>query len=342
MERETECWRYEFQTKAGTHKTIRVVWGDLCDTAERYDVVICSAFQGDYLPVPRTLIGGLMKKRDIFVHGLAQEPELDLRNMGCWLSRELEGDFRRIACVELLNFRNRFDDRLSASTILKGAFSTMRFVLEQAAFRGISVRSVALPILGCGCQGISVSDVAGPLINQCAQALETVEGMECITFYERSSHKVAALKEVLERMKRANHPQASQVFISYSSHCLERAARLRRSLEKRGLRCWMAPDSIPAGSDYSREIPVALDQVQVLALLLTPEAELSNWVHKEVGIAIGNGRTVIPYQPAAYPLGRQFRFLLEGIQILRGWEYADESGGFEALAERVCTALAKG
>lgn len=335
-----EYWRYDFTDRMRGRRTIRVLRGDLCDARECYDVVICSAFKNDYLPVSGSLIGGLLEKREILVEELAREPELDLKAMGCWLSREIPGEFRRIACVELLNWRYRHNELLSVSTTLKSAFSTMRFVLEQAALRGIRVKRVALPILGTGCQALAVSEIAGPLINQCVQALKTVEGLESITFYERSPEKLRELTPVLERIRSGGGSRGYQVFLSYSSRCWEEAVQMRGILEDRGIKCWMAPDSIPAGSSYTREIPVALDQIRVLGLLLTPEAEASAWVHKEVGIAIGNGRKVVPYQPRLYSMGTQFRFLMEGVQICEGWrEELSGDRAMNAWADRVCSLL---
>ncbi len=330
-----ESWRYDFSTASGKEKTIRVIYGDLCWTTEQYDVAVCSAYKNNYRPLRGTLVGAMDAVLDISVYDLAKSPELDLKAMGCWLSREVGKPFRRIACVELLDLHSRFDQRMCCGTLLKSTFSTLRFVLEQADLKGIPVKRVALPVLGAGSQGIAVSDIAGPLINQCIQALQTVEGLECITFYERDKYKVGELTRVLGELIRPVRPEGDQVFISYHHNREREANLLRQRLEARGLRCWMAPDSIPVGSDYTSEIPFVLNRVKALVLLLTPEAEQSNWVHKEVGIAIGNGKKVVPYQPEEYALGEQFRFLLEGIQILHGWNHDPETAE-RILADRVC------
>jgi len=58
------------------------------------------------------------------------------------------------------------------------------------------------------------------------------------------------------------------VFISYSTKNLEDALAMRGALMNRGVRTWMAPGDIPAGSTY--------------------------WVDKEVERALSYGRTVIP------------------------------------------------
>ena len=47
------------------------------------------------------------------------------------------------------------------------------------------------------------------------------------------------------------------IFISYSSKEYEEAHRLKTVIENNGIPCWMAPRSIPVGSDYSSEIPTA-------------------------------------------------------------------------------------
>jgi len=47
----------------------------------------------------------------------------------------------------------------------------------------------------------------------------------------------------------------SDVFISYSSKEYETANIVRQTLKSNKIKCWMAPESIPAGSNYSREIP---------------------------------------------------------------------------------------
>ena len=77
----------------------------------------------------------------------------------------------------------------------------------------------------------------------------------------------------------------------------------------------MAPDSIAPSADYLDIIPNALTNTKIVLLLLTPEAETSNWVAKEVATAIGANKTVIPCQFKPYDISAKFRFLLDGCQI---------------------------
>ena len=85
-------------------------------------------------------------------------------------------------------------------------------------------------------------------------------------------------------------------------------------------------------------IPLALEQVKIVVVLLTPDAEKSKWVQKEVGTAIGANKYLIPYQIEEYPISMQFRFLLDGEQILR--EYRNTSGSkYTSLLRAIQQAL---
>lgn len=44
------------------------------------------------------------------------------------------------------------------------------------------------------------------------------------------------------------------VFISYKSEQKEIALKIKDILEENGISCWMAPESIPVGSNYAAEI----------------------------------------------------------------------------------------
>lgn len=317
-------WEREFIAPAGGVKRLRIFCGDICAAREDYDVVVCSAFKNDYLPFRSTLVGALYRDCKIDVAELARTPEIDLRTMGSWLSKETGGKFRRVACVELIDWDNPLTRQYQDGIMLKGAFSTLRFILEHANLRGIPVRSVILPVLGAGGQRVETCYIVGPLAHQCVQALHTIDGLECITFCERSEDKARELARCLEQILT---PEVAlpNIFISYSSRQMDTACEMRDALRDQGMSCWMAPDSIPAGSSYQEEIPNALGNAALVALLLTPEAEKSRWVQKEIGMAVGSGHVIVPYQPFEYPLSKQFQFLLDGEQIISAWRYPPEA-----------------
>lgn len=317
-------WEREFIAPMGGRKRLRILCGDICAAREDCDVVVCSAFKGNYIPLPGTLVGALHSDCGIDVEALARTPEIDLRAMGSWLSRETGGKFRRVACVELIDLRDPLTRQYQDGIMLKSAFSTLRFMLEHANLRGIPVRSIILPVLGAGNQRVETCYIVGPLAHQCVHALNAIDGLECITFCERGEDKARELARCLEQILT---PEAAlpNIFISYSSRQMDTACEMRDALRDQGMHCWMAPDSIPAGSSYQEEIPNALGNAALVALLLTPEAEKSRWVQKEIGMAVGSGHVIVPYQPFEFPLSKQFQFLLDGEQILCAWRYPPEA-----------------
>jgi DNA ligase (NAD+) len=72
----------------------------------------------------------------------------------------------------------------------------------------------------------------------------------------------------------------------------------------------MAPQSIPAGSDYGHEIPKAIEKCKAFLLLLSDASQNSNWVPKEVGLAIGKGKIVVPFQIDNATISEAFNFYL--------------------------------
>ena len=77
-------------------------------------------------------------------------------------------------------------------------------------------------------------------------------------------------------------------FISYSSQNVMKATLLRDTMQKHGLKVWMAPDGIPQGREYSIVIPTALRFAKHFVLLLTYDSANSRWVKRELDIAINN------------------------------------------------------
>ena len=60
-----------------------------------------------------------------------------------------------------------------------------------------------------------------------------------------------------------------EVFISYSTKDQIQAETVRDILEKNAIPCWMAPRDIPGGSNYTKEIPIAIRNCKVFVLILS-------------------------------------------------------------------------
>lgn len=106
-----------------------------------------------------------------------------------------------------------------------------------------------------------------------------------------------------------------KVFISYASADRAIAQRTYDALTSIGINCWMAPQSIPAGADYTSEIPKGIDQCQAFVLILSENAQKSKWVKKEVNFAINEKKLIYVIKIDDSELDLSFKFSFTDIQI---------------------------
>ena len=124
-----------------------------------------------------------------------------------------------------------------------------------------------------------------------------------------------------------------EVFISYSTIDAASAETLRNVLEKNGLSCWMAPRDIPGGSNYTKEIPIAIRNCKVFVLILSKNAQNSHWVLKELDSAVNCGKVILPFMLEDCALNDEFNFLLTGAQ--RYSAYQKKAEAIETLISRI-------
>lgn len=124
-----------------------------------------------------------------------------------------------------------------------------------------------------------------------------------------------------------------EVFISYSSVDAPQAETVRNVLEKNGLSCWMAPRDIPGGSNYTKEIPIAIRNCQVFVLILSKNAQGSHWVLKELDAAVNAGKVILPFMLEDCTLNDEFNFLLTGAQRYAAYQKTAEA--METLIGRI-------
>ncbi len=112
-------------------------------------------------------------------------------------------------------------------------------------------------------------------------------------------------------------------FISYSSKDEENAIEIRNLLVEKGFDCWMAPDSIPPGSDYAKEIPNGIEESGAFLLLLSINSQSSVWVPKELCYALEKRKIVIPFKMDNCEMTKQFSFLLSNVQMVNSCDSVD-------------------
>lgn len=124
-----------------------------------------------------------------------------------------------------------------------------------------------------------------------------------------------------------------EIFISYSTIDAISAETVRDVLETNGLSCWMAPRDIPGGSNYTKEIPIAIRNCTVFVLILSQNAQNSHWVLKELDSAVNAGKVILPFMLEDCILNDEFNFLLTGAQ--RYAAYQKKAEALETLIRRI-------
>ena len=302
--------------KISEDKRLRIGTGDICD-AEGYDLVVCSAFINDYTPFYRTLIGALHYQCGISVEALSICPMLNLKSVGGWLAETKKDIFKYLMCIEICDL---FDYSTANEESVKGPFTTFEHILEYASTKGIKIKKVILPLLGNGDEDIEPQFIIPQLLYQCKKALICVPELEEIAIVERRKEKAEFIVNEIEKTEVVSGSSAD-TFISYSSAQQDIAYEYCDALNKRGRKCWMAPDSIPAGSDYPDEIGNAIDRIKSLVVLLSPNTNTSKWVPKEVNAAINSGKIVIPCMLQDYTMSNNFKFYFSNVHIHKAWEF---------------------
>jgi hypothetical protein len=103
---------------------------------------------------------------------------------------------------------------------------------------------------------------------------------------------------------------AHDAFISYSHQDKPVADAACTILESSGIRCWVAPRDVPAGSQWAESIVEAIDRCRVTILIFSSRANISNQIHREVEHAVRRGKPIFPLRiEDVTPIGSMDYFL---------------------------------
>jgi TolB-like protein len=111
------------------------------------------------------------------------------------------------------------------------------------------------------------------------------------------------------------------------------ARHLTTEFETRGLRCWMAPRDIPAGSSWQSAIVAAIESSRAMLLLITPHSNASLEVEKEVALASHLKKTIFPVRTADIALSGALLYQTQ----TRQWRdlFEDDAKVVEEISEQV-------
>ncbi len=103
---------------------------------------------------------------------------------------------------------------------------------------------------------------------------------------------------------------AHDVFISYSHRDKTVADAACAILEKRGIRCWIAPRDVTPGKDWGGEIVDAIGASQVLILIYSASANESPQIRREVERAVSKGLPVLPVRIEDAPMSKSLEYFI--------------------------------
>ena len=128
------------------------------------------------------------------------------------------------------------------------------------------------------------------------------------------------------------------VFISYKAEEYAEALWVKTTLETNGISCWLAPGSIPGGSNYALEIPMAIRNCKAFVLLLSEKAQCSKWVPRELDQAINENKIIMPFMLENCALKDDFNFYLTNVQ--RYAAYENKAAAMEKMIREIKAVVA--
>ena len=106
------------------------------------------------------------------------------------------------------------------------------------------------------------------------------------------------------------------VFVSHSSKDKLVADAVCARLEAAGIRCWIAPRDIVAGTSYGESIIDAIHSAKVMVLVLSANANSSGHIPKEVERAVSNGVVILPFRIEDVMPGKSLDYFIGSVHWL--------------------------
>jgi hypothetical protein len=109
---------------------------------------------------------------------------------------------------------------------------------------------------------------------------------------------------------------AHDVFISHSKKDKTVADAVCGTLEKQGIRCWIAPRDVPPGQSWPAAIVEAISNSKVFVLVFSDGSNQSKQVVKEVGEAFDTGIPIVPLRIQDVKPSQEMGYYIKSIHWL--------------------------
>jgi len=109
------------------------------------------------------------------------------------------------------------------------------------------------------------------------------------------------------------------LFVSHVSQDKDAAMQVVEELERRGLRCWIAPRNVRPGRPFDDEIANAIETCQAMLLIFSERCNDSEYIRREVTVAGESHKVVIPFRIENVEPKRGLRVRLSDLHWLDGF-----------------------
>ena len=123
-------------------------------------------------------------------------------------------------------------------------------------------------------------------------------------------------RQTAQYRRRKREIQMGKVFISYSSKDRIYVDKLNAVLRNGNIDIWIAPESIPVGSNYTECINDAIQSASAVVLVLSANSLKSPWVQREIERAVTYNIPIFSVQIDQAELSSSFAFMLGTTQIM--------------------------
>src|SRR5580704_5056097 len=109
------------------------------------------------------------------------------------------------------------------------------------------------------------------------------------------------------------------LFVSHVSEDRSAATEIVDELERRGVRCWLAPRDVRPGAHFDDEIADAIDGSRAMLLIFSERCNDSEYIRREVTVAGESHKVIIPFRIEDAQPRRGLRVRLSDLHWIDGF-----------------------
>lgn len=109
------------------------------------------------------------------------------------------------------------------------------------------------------------------------------------------------------------------LFVSHVSEDRAAAMEVVEELERRGVRCWIAPRDVNPGKPYDNEIAAAIEISRAMLLIFSEHCNESDYIRREVTVAGESQKVIIPFRIENVQPRRGLRMRLSDLHWIDGF-----------------------